>query len=289
MSESTKTKHSSLENFKIGLMVSLLVQPFEVIRTSSITSLKGSNANISGTLQVIKKIYQLEGFKGFFRGGSVAIIKSTLGAGIFFTGVENIHVLTKNLRESHFLPIGVLDFLNAAISRIGVTLVNNPITVIKTRFEVVGSTDNQGIIKAVSGVYKESGLSGFYKGIVPTLMRDIPWSGTQYSTYQFLVNTYKTYVGSPYNSPLLISFFGATASTIAVLATYPFDNLRVRMQIKDDQGGQKSMLQLSKKIFREEGITGFYLGYLPRLIKKGVSSAITWAIYESVKKDSVIH
>jgi hypothetical protein len=289
MSENKKKTKSSLDNFKIGLIVSLLVQPFEVIRTSSITTFKGFNPGFKGTFNVIKNIYKMEGFRGFFRGGMVAIVKSTLGAGIFFTGVENTHVLTKNLRESHTIPEGVIDFFNASANRVIVTLVNNPITIVKTRFEVVGNDMNQGIFGTIADIYRKNGLKGFYKGLVPTLMRDVPWSGIQFSTYRFFVSTYKDHYGSPYNSPLLISLFGALSSTIAVMATYPFDNLRVRFQTQDSKDKQKGLVQISKEIYKEEGIKGFYLGYLPRLMKKGVSTAITWAIYESIKKDSVIH
>lgn len=289
MSESTKKKKSSLENFGIGLVVSVLVQPFEVIRTSSITTLKEHNANLSGTFHVVKKIYEMEGIYGFFRGESLAIIKSAIGAGIFFTGIENLHVSTKHLRESLTLPTMVLDFLNAAISKAPATIINNPITVLKTKFEVVGTKTDEGIIKSIANIIKERGPSEFYRGLLPTLIRDIRWAGIQYSTYQFLIDLYKKYIGSPYNSSLLISLFGASSSTIAVLATYPFDNLRIRMQIRDSHSPRKNIIQLSKDVFREEGITGFYLGYLPRLVKKGVGTSITWVIYESVKKDSVIH
>jgi len=289
MSESTRKKKSSLENFGIGLVVSILVQPLEVIRTSSITSLKEPNANLKGTFHVVQKIYEMEGIRGFFRGETLAIIKSAIGAGIFFTGVENLHVSTKKLRESQIVPTVVLDFLNAAISKVPSTLINNPITVLKTRFEVVGSKNNEGIIKSIANIIKEKGPSEFYRGLLPTLIRDTRWAGIQYSTYQFLINLYKKYFGSPYNSSLLISFFGATSSTIAVLATYPFDNIRIRMQTRDSHSPRKNIIQLAKDVFREEGITGFYLGYLPRLVKKGIGTGVTWAIYEAVKKDSVIH
>jgi solute carrier family 25 protein 38 len=38
-------------------------------------------------------------------------------------------------------------------------------------------------------------------------------------------------------------------------------------------------------VYREEGLRGFYKGYLPRLLKKGASGAVIWSIYENIKKD----
>jgi hypothetical protein len=172
-----KSNHNALDNFKIGLVVSLLSQPFEVIRTSSITGVKAKNTGFSGMLKVMKDIYKLEGMRGFFRGGLVALMKSTLGAGIFFTGIENFHLLTLGLRNSGAVSGNLIDFLSAGTTRFIVTMINNPITVIKTKFEVVGKNEYSSIMGAVHGIYSKHGAKGFYKGIAATLMRDVPWSG----------------------------------------------------------------------------------------------------------------
>jgi len=294
MSQTKKTHHIlNFQNFKIGLIVSLLVQPFEVIRTSSIMSLKNMNTGFSGTYQVIKQILQLEGLRGFFRGGLLGMGKSTLSAGLFFTGLENAHVITKEFRNIKYIPANVIDFFNACCTKAITTFIINPITVVKTRFEVVGVNEYTSIRHAVESIYQKEGMKGFYKGILTTLMRDVPFSGIQYSSYKFCLDIYKNYLNpshNPFDSPLLISFIGAISGVYAVMLTYPFDNLRVRLQCYDMSNLQiKGLFDLIRQIYREEGIKGYYLGYLPRLMKKAASSALTWTLYESVRKDSVIH
>jgi solute carrier family 25, member 38 len=282
----------SIENFQIGLMVSLITQPFEVIRTSSIMTLKELDKGFFGTLKVAKQIYTLEGVRGFFRGGLSGMARSTLSSGIFFTGIENFHLLTKGLRNNGYVPNNVIDFLNAGMTRMINTAVNNPLTVVKTKFEVVGKNEYKSIAQAISHIYQRDGIRGFYKGIMTTLMRDVPWSGIQYSSYKYGIEWYKG-LNPDKNlktQPLAVSLIAATSSAFAVIITYPFDNLRVRYQCYDlsDQKFNKPY-ELVKKILKEEGVGGFYLGLLPRLMKKASSQALTWVLYETIRKESIIH
>ena len=99
MSVSNTTRHSlfSFHTVKVGLIVSILAQPFEVLRTSSImkeTNLK--NINFKGLWYLIKEINRLEGYRGFFRGGSLAVMKNSLGYALFFTNLENFETLSQN-------------------------------------------------------------------------------------------------------------------------------------------------------------------------------------------------
>jgi solute carrier family 25 protein 38 len=149
MSQSVAPKRTfHFGNFKVGLFISLAAQPFEVIRTTSITSFKSKNNNLAGTIAVVKRIFQLEGTRGFFRGGLLSLGKSTLGAGVFFNGIENMHVITNRFREIKYLPNNVIDFCNAGFSRIFTTLAVSPASVLKTRFEVVGNNQYTGIAHA---------------------------------------------------------------------------------------------------------------------------------------------
>lgn len=283
----------TFQNFKLGLIVSLLSQPFEVIKTSTIMSIKTKN---QGFTSVIRRIFEMEGFRGFFRGGLIGMGKSTLSAGIFFTGLENTHALTNELRNIKYIPVNAIDFMNACISRTLSTVITNPIVVLKTRFEVVGNNQYSSIKDAVSSMYKREGLKGFYTGILPTLYRDVPYAGIQYSTYKFTMEQYSKYIlkgGNPYDSSMLVSIFGAASATFAVLMTYPFENLRVRLQCHDLESMANvrlsSLTSMVKTVYTEEGVRGFYLGFVPRLLKKVTSGAVLWVLYENMRRENAAH
>jgi hypothetical protein len=66
--------------------MTFIAQPFEVLRTSSIF-LNHWGTKPSEILSLSKFIYGHEGVRGFFRGGTIGAIKSSLGFGVFFNGI----------------------------------------------------------------------------------------------------------------------------------------------------------------------------------------------------------
>eukprot|EP01016_Furgasonia_blochmanni_P055078 TRINITY_DN9152_c0_g2_i1.p1 TRINITY_DN9152_c0_g2~~TRINITY_DN9152_c0_g2_i1.p1 ORF type:complete len:189 (-),score=48.04 TRINITY_DN9152_c0_g2_i1:62-628(-) len=174
-----KTKGTSLlsfANFKIGFLASLLVQPFEVIRTSSIINKSKFNGlSFGGMIDIIRHIRDTEGWKGFFRGGTMAMFKTTLSYGFFFVGLEEANKKTKEVKaqvkdQLHFTA-GLVDFFNASASKTVSTVIVSPIVVIKTRCEVVGDSSNKHVMNIFRTIYRNEGLRGFYSGLGATLIR----------------------------------------------------------------------------------------------------------------------
>lgn len=62
-----------------------------------------------------------------------------------------------------------------------------PVTVVKARYES-GVYAYQSIIDALRHTYRNEGLRGLKSGLLPTLMRDVPYSGLYYMFYSQLKN-----------------------------------------------------------------------------------------------------
>lgn len=277
--------------------MSVLVQPFEVIRTTSIMKKDRKNINLSETIKVTKEIFKAEGYRGFFRGGLLSVLKSTTGTALFFTGLEGAHLLTDDFKDKlnsiQFGLGGLVNFFNACAIKTIITYALSPINVIKTRFEVVGVNEYTSIPSAFRSTYQKEGLRGFYKGVFSTLLRDVPYSGIQYSCYRFLLDIYSKlflHGEEAKNKSTVVFAISGISSIYAVMLTYPFDNLRVRYQCSEfasfDKNGKglAGFAQLVMKIYTEEGIKGFYAGYIPRLMKKAFTASLSWTLYEKFKK-----
>eukprot|EP00331_Platyophrya_macrostoma_P010743 CAMPEP_0176425108 /NCGR_PEP_ID=MMETSP0127-20121128/11213_1 /TAXON_ID=938130 /ORGANISM="Platyophrya macrostoma, Strain WH" /LENGTH=266 /DNA_ID=CAMNT_0017806247 /DNA_START=94 /DNA_END=894 /DNA_ORIENTATION=- len=253
--------------------------------------------NISETIKITKEIFKAEGFRGFFRGGLLSVLKSTCGTALFFTGLENVHILTDEYRDKlnsyQYGLGGVVNFFNACVIKTATTYLLSPLNVIKTRFEIVGVNEYDSIPAAFKSTYQKEGLKGFYKGVFSTLLRDVPYSGIQYSCYRFLLDVYSTYFldGKDAKSKSTTVFaISGISSIYAVMLTYPFDNIRVRYQCSEFASFDKSaaglagFTQLVTKVYAEEGIKGFYAGYIPRLMKKAFTASLTWTLYEKLRQ-----
>jgi solute carrier family 25, member 38 len=56
--------------------------------------------------------------------------------------------------------------------------------------------------------------------------------------------------------------------------------IKTRIQLKPTE--YQNLLHGTVKIWRDEGANGFFRGMVPRLLRKSMSSAISWTIYEEI-------
>lgn len=75
-------------------------------------------------------------------------------------------------------------------SRSILTVLSNPLTVIKTRFEVVGFNEYKSMHDAARQIYRREGMSGYFTGLKVSLLRDVPFSGIFYPIYVFFKGYY---------------------------------------------------------------------------------------------------
>ena len=70
-------------------------------------------------------------------------------------------------------------------TRIMQSILANPIIVIKTRLEVVGFNEYNGLAHACKSIYLQEGMGAFFTGLKVSLIRDVPFSGIWYPMYCF--------------------------------------------------------------------------------------------------------
>lgn len=65
-----ENKIKKTEAFKVGLAMSIIFQPFEVMRTRMVVE-SSKYKGLRGFYKASKDVYRNEGYKGFYKGGSV--------------------------------------------------------------------------------------------------------------------------------------------------------------------------------------------------------------------------
>ena len=148
---------------------------------------------------------------------------------------------------------------------------------------------------------KEGGVISLWKGLIPTLWRDVPFSGIYWMSYEYYKDYFvKRYINDDikymnYNNDnigrwklFMASFMsGAVSGTIATLITQPFDVLKTRRQAsllgiptnKADVD-KSSMMKLGRTIVKNEGYSALYLGLPARVTRVPISCAIMVSTYE---------
>lgn len=83
---------------------------------------------------------------------------------------------------------------------------------------------------AVSSVLKTEGLLGFYRGFLPTVAREIPFTCIQFPLYEYLKSRYRRYKGDrvePHEAALM----GSLAGGIGAAITTPLDVCKTRIML----------------------------------------------------------
>lgn len=79
---------------------------------------------------------------------------------------------------------------------------------------------------------------------------------------------------------LLVGAFGAVAGAASVFGNTPLDVVKTRMQGLE-ASKYKNTADCAMKIWKNEGVTAFYKGTVPRLGRVCLDVAITFMIYDS--------
>jgi len=225
-------------------------------------------------------IYQMEGLKGFYRGLSPALLRIALGSAVYFQALNDL--------GKQFKKVGMVgsysDFLSSGLARMTSAFFCNPLTVIRTRLEVVGFSEYSNMGDAFKKIYKQEGIQGFTKGAAACMLRDGPFAGIYFAIYN---KSKKNLQPLKLDTSTTAMASGLVAGFIATAVTQPLEVIRARIQVQRDRND--SMMNIVKKILAEEGTAGLSKGLAPRLMRKPLSNALTFTLYEIFKPTSSKH
>lgn len=119
-----------------------------------------------------------------------------------------------------------------------------PTEVIKQRMQI---NQFNTTTAAVSSVLKTEGLLGLYRGFLPTVAREIPFTCIQFPLYEFFKSEYGQYKGDRVE-PLEAAAMGSLAGGIGAAITTPLDVCKTR-------------IMLSSKVCFDMIVTKMYVEY----------------------------
>ena len=165
-----------------------------------------------------------------------------------------------------------------------VSTVASPLELIRTNLQSTPSLPNtphtlRSVLSSLEGLVRAHGVRHLWRGLEPTLWRDVPFSGLYWASYEGM-KRYLEERGS--SGPSLAFVCGATSGTVAALLTSPFDVLKTRGQalVMSTPGQQTSALPLIRQIVRTEGVSALFAGLGPRIAKVAPACGIMISCYE---------
>ncbi|TYI49732.1 hypothetical protein E1A91_D12G055100v1 [Gossypium mustelinum] len=241
----------------------------------------------------LQHIIKTEGLKGLYRGLSPTIIALLPNWAVYFTVYEQLKgLLASHDNNSAQLTIGE-NMVAAAGAGAATAIVTNPLWVVKTRLQTQGMRTGvvpyTGVLSALRRIVHEEGLRGLYSGVLPSLA-GISHVAIQFPAYEKI----KSYMAKKGNttvdrlSPSDVAIASSISKVLASIITYPHEVIRSRLQ---EQGQARhtevqyaGVVDCIRKVFRKEGVSGFYRGCATNLLRTTPSAVITFTSYEMIHR-----
>lgn len=262
-----------------ALLVALAVTPFEVIKVrlqarDHALACEG-RVEFGGTLEGLWKIGRLEGAGSLYRGLTPALAMSLPSTVVYYVAYEWLKERLEGRVADPLIPL-----LSGSTSRVIACTAVSPLELIKTRMQHHGRTATVwNEVRSVRGLVRADGASVLFRGLVPTLWRDVPFSAVYWTSYELMRK--RLLPSSLDKRAEFLSAFvaGAASGTLAAAITIPFDVVKTRRQVWLDGRDVRLHAQL-EEIWRREGVAGLTRGIVPRVGKVAPACAIMISSYE---------
>lgn len=248
-----------------GICAVLTGHPFDLVKVRLQTGLYKSSA------ECIRLTLVKDGPLGFYRGVMPPLVGVTPMFAVSFWGYDVGKRLVGNYTGKQALDFTIADISTAGfISAIPTTLVAAPFERVKVMMQVE-SGKKLSMLSTIKNIYKEGGLRSVFKGSVATLARDGPGSAIYFATYEYV----KAALLAPGEdlSLVAISTAGGLAGVSMWLAVFPIDTIKSTQQ---SSNVPISISQVTKKIYSQGGIKGFFPGVGPALARSFPANAATF-------------
>jgi solute carrier family 25 folate transporter 32 len=290
----------SAAGFTAGCVSTLAVHPFDIVKTR-LQIEPNERSRPGGSWRVMKRIAAEGGhrsgiIRNFYRGLIPNMIGNSVSWGLYFMWYDNVKSLIRSARArtSPSTKLGKQElrgsdyFLASGLSGILTAVLTNPIWVVKTRMLSTSRNAPGAYSSTVQGtvaLYRDEGVRGFYRGLLPSLF-GVSHGAIQFMAYEQLKNhwaiTFRS--GSKDNlSNLDFLSLSAASKMFAGSITYPYQVVRARLQTYDAGQHYKGAWDVVRKVWRHEGLGGFYKGLGPNVVRVLPSTCVTFLVYENTK------
>lgn len=277
-----------------GATARVCVAPLDVIKIRlQVQVERGASGKYRGLADATRTILREEGARAMWAGTVPALLLWVPYTAIQFTVLNKFKEAARERERAKpgstaGLPVS---FIGGAAAGSVATVATYPFDVIRTLLASQGHPKvYNNVFDAALGVVRERGVAkGLYAGVSVTLAEIVPASAVQFGSYAALKSNLPEVFGENDFA------CGFAAGTIARLVIHPLDVVKKRFQVagfsrslaygqRVDAGAYKSFFAAVRTIARSEGVSGFYKGLTPSLIKSAPASAITFSVFEAARR-----
>ena len=212
------------------LSTNALIYPVDVIKTR--LQLQRTKSLYKNTLDAVYKTVKLEGILGLYKGFAISQV-GVLTGHVYATSYEVSREQFSTFQNA------IRGFIAGGLAAVIEQTFVNPVDVISQRLMVEGQGQHERdkqrhtlkSAKVVRQVFKEHGVSGFYRGFSASLMVEGIWSAGWWASYGLFLDLIGRVVPDGTSHLVIQGLSGMCAGTSAAVVGNPLDIIRVRLQV----------------------------------------------------------
>ena len=178
-----------------GVTAQTFVYPLEVAKTRLNLCKPGF---YNGPVDCLKKVIATEGPLAVYAGLIPSLVGIVPYAGIELSANSIIKENISSYLESRGQEAGVAVLLFSGMTSSTLAMfLTYPLNLIRTKVQANGLLPKEkrytGVSHIVKSIYQKDGWKGFYRGIIPNLLKVIPSTGISYTSYQYFNDVLKKF------------------------------------------------------------------------------------------------
>ncbi|KIY47030.1 mitochondrial carrier [Fistulina hepatica ATCC 64428] len=239
---------------------------------------------VTGFLDAVRHVVRAEGIGGLWKGAGTSLVIGVPSSTAYMLTYDYL----AHQALPAYLPATIAPLVSGIVARSSIATIASPLELLRTNLQSTPLHPDhphtlRSVIVSLRQCVHEQGLSCLWRGVIPTLWRDVPFSGIYWAGYESI----KKRLNRRGHQGAGVAFVsGASSGILAALITTPFDVLKTRRQalIMSHSRGPISTLPLLATILREEGYTALFAGLMPRIVKIAPACGIMIASFEGIGK-----
>ncbi|KAJ7943816.1 mitochondrial carnitine/acylcarnitine carrier-like protein [Quillaja saponaria] len=267
--------------------------PFDTIKVklqSQPVPLPGQPPKYLGAIDAVKKTIATEGPGGLYKGMGAPLATVAALNAVLFTARGQMEAL---LRSHPGAPLTVSQqVVCGAGAGVAVSFLACPTELIKCRLQAqseLAGSGSVGVAVKYGGpldvarhvLRSEGGLRGLFKGLVPTMAREIPGNAAMFGVYE----AFKQFLAGGQDTSQLgrgsLIVAGGLAGASFWVSVYPTDVVKSALQVDDYKSPKYSgSIDAFRKIKASEGLKGLYKGFGPAMARSVPANAACFLAYE---------
>lgn len=262
-----------------GLLMEGVLHPIDTIRTR----LKANTKTYVPFLTQVAKMYRNEGHFSYFRGLTCTLWGSFISNASYFWIYEKLKYI---LNKDKILSESAAPFLAAFVGGFTSDFIYLPFDVVRTRMQLKpGVYDYKNFTDGFRKIIRHEGVTTLYLGGPVFFTLSGILTSLTFGFYEIFHKALKPFFSTEHevNIPLSITS-SVLAASLAAFVTNPLDVLVTRMQsVNTTVQDPYTIKGLVKKIYKNEGLTGFMKGVSGTVTYYAISSIILFPTYELLK------